>query len=270
MEVSTMSLHYEQGNVVLVEVPQVPPSARQESASAGEIVLDNWNDTGEHSTVSSQYSAVFSIGNRRYLEARMETLLKRTGSDPVRVEPGSFKIMHRAEHIMSGHARRVSKLALCVGEALGMDEAHLKDLELAALIHDSGLSSISDAAMWKSGPLTPAEHQAMSEHAIAGARMVERRKDIGLRVRDYVLHHHERFDGSGYPGGLAGDKIPIGARIIAVADAYDALTTDRPYRDALGHREGVLELRSRSGIQFDAGMVEILIATLGLESKEGK
>jgi response regulator RpfG family c-di-GMP phosphodiesterase len=164
----------------------------------------------------------------------------------------------------SGHSLRVSRFAVLIGKALDLDDEHLKDIELAGILHDIGKIGVPESILWKPAKLTPEEQKIMAEHPVKSAQIIGELKGL-KRAREYVLHHHEFLDGSGYPNGLKGDAIPIGARIILVADAYDAMTTDRPYRKAIGHQAAVAELRKQSGTQFDPKMVEALISVIGEE-----
>jgi HD-GYP domain-containing protein (c-di-GMP phosphodiesterase class II) len=164
----------------------------------------------------------------------------------------------------SGHSLRVSRFAVLIGRSLGLGDDHLKDIELAGILHDIGKIGVPESILWKPAKLTPEEQKIMAEHPVKSAQIIGELKGL-KRAREYVLHHHEYLDGSGYPNGLKGDQIPIGARIILVADAYDAMTTDRPYRKAIGHQAAVAELRKQSGTQFDPKMVEALISVIGEE-----
>lgn len=158
-----------------------------------------------------------------------------------------------------GHIERVARYSLAIADALQVDAAERRTLEYAALLHDVGKLSVADAILLKPGPLTPAERVTMEGHAARGQQILARvpaLSDVGLLVR----HHHEKWDGSGYPDGLAGHAIPIGARIIAVADAYDAMTTNRPYRAARSRQEALAELERTSGSQFDPQVVAALSA----------
>jgi len=164
----------------------------------------------------------------------------------------------------SGHSLRVSRFAVIIGKAVGLDDDHLKDIELAGILHDIGKIGVPESILWKPARLTPEEQKIMSLHPVTSAQIIGELKGL-KRTREYVLHHHEYLDGSGYPDGLKGEDIPIGARIILVADAYDAMTTDRPYRKAIGHQSALAELRKQAGTQFDPQMVEALISVIGEE-----
>ena len=154
-----------------------------------------------------------------------------------------------------------------IGRAIGLPDDHLKDIELAGILHDIGKIGVPESILWKPAKLTVEEHKIMSEHPVKSAQIIGELKGLA-RTREYVLHHHEFVDGSGYPDGLVGDAIPLGARIILVADAFDAMTTDRPYRKAIGHHAALAELRKQSGTQFDGKLVDALISVVG-EDGEG-
>ena len=157
------------------------------------------------------------------------------------------------EHI-HGHARRVRGYAAAVGRQLGLDEEALEQLALAAFLHDIGKIGTPDHILLKPGPLSPEEGAQMRQHPRRGARMLT--GIVGLDGADEaVLHHHEHFDGTGYPGGLSGEQIPLLSRIILVADAYDAMTSPRPYRETCSHGEAVARLREGAGSRFDPEVV---------------
>ncbi|MFN8215846.1 MAG: HD-GYP domain-containing protein [Solirubrobacterales bacterium] len=157
--------------------------------------------------------------------------------------PGSF-----------GHSRRVSRLAGSTAEELGLDREEATRVRRAAAFHDVGKVEVPNEIINRPGPLSEEEFAIVKRHAVAGGRIVARWGDE--RLAAMVRHHHERFDGGGYPEGLAGEEIPIGARIIAVADTFDAVTSARPYRPAIGWREALGRLREAAGQQLDPAVVE--------------
>ena len=172
----------------------------------------------------------------------------------------------------SKHARWITDLALRVGRELGLDERTLKRLELGALLHDIGKIGIPSALLAKPGRLNAEERAVMQTHPTLGERIIEPIHRLH-EVRTIVRHCHERWDGRGYPDGLAGEGIPLESRIIFVCDAYHAMTTDRPYRKRLSHREAVRRLRDAAATQFDPRVVEVCIDVLGagnLVSLRGK
>jgi len=161
------------------------------------------------------------------------------------------------------HSTAVADLACSIGRMLGVEDGELDHLYLAGLLHDLGKISTPDAILLKPGPLTPEERKVMQEHSRMGFQLLD---GLDLSpVDNWILHHHEHWDGSGYPDGLAGAEIPFGSRIVLVADAFDAMTTDRPYRRALSVHAALGELRDQAGRQFDPFVVSALETCLAEE-----
>lgn len=157
-----------------------------------------------------------------------------------------------------GHSQRVTKWALRIGRQLKLSEAELTNLERGALLHDVGKIGISDNILLKAGPLTKHERLLMNQHPQLGYNML--REIPFLRpALPVVLHHQEMYDGSGYPAGLRGEEIPLAARIFAVADTYDAMTSTRPYRDAMKHEDAIAEIMRCRGSQFDPRVVNAFL-----------
>jgi putative nucleotidyltransferase with HDIG domain len=150
---------------------------------------------------------------------------------------------------MRGHARRVAVYAALTAQRIGLDRAAVARVRRAGALHDIGKAEVSPAVLRLPRSLASAEFELVQTHAVAGARIVAALGDEELTA--IVRHHHERFDGGGYPDGLAGEAIPIGARIVAVADTFDAVTSERPYRPALDHSEALELLESEAGGQLD-------------------
>jgi putative nucleotidyltransferase with HDIG domain len=159
-----------------------------------------------------------------------------------------------------GHSTRVTEYTLDVAGRLGLQPgtAAWEDLMRAALLHDVGKIGVSDYILHKPGPLTPEEWQEMRRHPVIGYEMLKGVRFLA-EAAEIVYSHHERFDGKGYPRALAGDEIPLGARIFAVADTFDAMTSDRPYRRALPWEAARDEIVRHSGTQFDARVVEAFL-----------
>ncbi|MBI4504754.1 MAG: HD-GYP domain-containing protein [Chloroflexi bacterium] len=153
-----------------------------------------------------------------------------------------------------GHIKRVAAYAAAIGRELGLRDGDLQALEMGAVLHDIGKIGITDAILRKQGVLGPGEWAKMREHPLIGARLLESIPFLRPAL-DAIIAHHERVDGLGYPHGLAGEAIPLVGRIVAVADAFDAMTTDRPYRRARPSTDAMVELRHQGGRQLDRHVV---------------
>jgi response regulator RpfG family c-di-GMP phosphodiesterase len=156
------------------------------------------------------------------------------------------------------HSDRARVKARKVALEMGLPEQMVRYVEYAALLHDIGKIGIDEAILLKPGKLTPEEYEQMKKHPIIGHQILSPVKYLGP-VAQMVLYHQEWFDGRGYPEGLKGEEIPLGSRIVAVLDAWDAMTSDRPYRKALGREIAVGELKKGSGTQFDPRVVEVFL-----------
>ena len=150
----------------------------------------------------------------------------------------------------------IATIAIDLARKLDLPDAEVERIRVASLLHDIGKVGVPDEILDKPGPLSPDEWQSVVQHPRIGEEILNR----VAAVKDaaaIILHHHERYSGHGYPHGLRGSDIPLGARIVAIADAYDAMLSDRPYRKAIGHEAAVTELRAQAGIQFDPELVEL-------------
>ena len=157
-----------------------------------------------------------------------------------------------------GHCDRVSRISKAIAMRIGLSSEDVKDLELAAMLHDVGKIGVRAKILTKAGRLNETESENMQRHPEIGARILSSLSSLGS-VGVYVRHHHEHFDGSGYPAGLAGDEIPLPARIIHIVDAYDAMTTTRSYSSAVPHEEALRRIVACKGSQFDPALVEVLL-----------
>lgn len=159
------------------------------------------------------------------------------------------------------HSERVALYAVSLAGELGLDQTVIELIEQAASVHDLGKIGVPDRVLLKPGPLNADERATMWLHTEIGARILSQFHQFRSGA-EIVLHHHEAFDGSGYPGGLAGEAIPLGARVVAVADAFDAMTSDRPYRRALSVDEAVERFRDGAGRQWDPVVVAAMLRLL--------
>jgi HD-GYP domain-containing protein (c-di-GMP phosphodiesterase class II) len=162
-----------------------------------------------------------------------------------------------------GHATRVTQLALDLTRLAAPELLADPQLEFGFLLHDVGKIGVRDAILLKPGPLDPAETDEMRNHTLFGERVIEGIPYLSGAASEIVAAHHERWDGSGYPKGLKGPQIPLAARIFAIVDAYDAMTSDRPYRQAMSVDDALAELERCAGTQFDPHLVTHFVSLVG-------
>lgn len=158
---------------------------------------------------------------------------------------------------LAGHSARVAALCATIAHELEMGDEEIDQVRMAARLHDLGKIGIREEVLNKGGPLTEEEYQHVQSHVVIGSQILAPLTHLGPIV-DYVRHHHEHWDGSGYPDGLGGEAIPIGARIIGAGEVYDALTTSRPYQDQLAPEEAVERMRALVGKVIDPGIMDAL------------
>jgi len=166
-----------------------------------------------------------------------------------------------------GHSERVAKMALALAQELNLPEREIEKIEYTALLHDIGKIGVDERILGKDDGLTSEEYNKIKEHTITGAKIIEP-VDFLKDSYEAIYHHHERYDGDGYPIGIKEKDIPLSARIIAVADAYDAMGSDRPYRKKLSQDKIMKELTEQSGKQFDPEIVKAIISVLSREREE--
>jgi diguanylate cyclase (GGDEF)-like protein/putative nucleotidyltransferase with HDIG domain len=195
--------------------------------------------------------------------------LKRLAAGPdkaarYRAAASLAKAVDARDTYTGSHSERVGELAAKVAKRIGLDAEQVELTRLAGSLHDLGKLAIPEEILRKPGTLTDSERLVLERHPQIGFRMLD---SLGVDpVADLVLHHHERWDGAGYPDGLRGEEIPLGARIIFVTDAYDAMTSDRIYRPKLSSQEALAELERCAGTQFDPGIVAAFVEELGLST----
>lgn len=190
------------------------------------------------------------LRNNKDLEGNLRTLL--------------MTISAKDKYICS-HSERVANYAVLIGRALKMTEQELLFLRIGALLHDIGFFRIPEGIYNKEGSLTEEEYEMVKKHSLYSAAMVQSLPNMGNIVED-IKHHHERFDGQGYPDGVGDREIPLGARIMAIADAFDAMQWDRPYRKAKSLQDALQELVDNSGTQFDPMLVNLFVSQIYKEA----
>ena len=247
-----------------------------------DYVLANWPQRHEHPSFASiplvcagELVGVLNItgleNGREFTEEEMESLtaLGSIAADALDrlvmyegLKEGYLATMkalavaiERKDPYTSGHSERVCEYSLQIARNIGLEERDFEMIEAAAMLHDIGKLAIPITMVHKPGPLNEEEIKILRQHPIIGWDILGCLRHL-KEVRDTVRHHHEWWDGTGYPDGLKGDQIPLCTRIVTVADAYDALTTERAYRQASDHEAAMEEIRSKRGIQFDPEVVE--------------
>lgn len=217
--------------------------------------------------VTYQYhkSAIFEIESEKRLQEEVKKQTSKAIERAMRLEKLSNDVvasLGRAidakDRYTNGHSSRVSFYAYKLGERIGLSDEELKSLERNALLHDIGKIGVPDNVLNKPTKLNPEELASIREHTVIGRKIVEgleNLKDCG----DVAMYHHERYDGTGYPEGLVGENIPLYARIVAIADAYDAMNSERVYRSALSREKIRQEFIDGKGTQFDPNLAEIFI-----------
>ncbi|NLL48218.1 MAG: diguanylate cyclase, partial [Firmicutes bacterium] len=191
-------------------------------------------------------SDVFRRGETNMYQRKLSSSQSRRSALVLSLQQALAEKSHETEE----HARNLQKLAVNLAKKIGLSDGEVVTTSLVALLHDIGKIAISETILNKPAPLTEEEWQVMKGHCAIGYRIVSSSPDL-LDVAEGVLYHHERWDGQGYPHGLSGAAIPVAARIVALADAFDAMTTDRPYRKALSRIDAMDEIAQRAGSQFD-------------------
>ncbi|MTI81661.1 MAG: diguanylate cyclase [Firmicutes bacterium] len=175
-----------------------------------------------------------------------------------------MKALEARDYITEGHASRLNELVVNLARAIGLPEQRMTDLRLLAQFHDIGKVGIPDRILFKEGPLNSEELNIMQRHSDKGYRIAQSAPEL-IPIADWILKHHEWWNGKGYPLGLKGEEIPLECRILAIADAYDAMTSDRPYRKAMSTEEAVKELKRCAGIQFDPQLVSEFVQLLEVD-----
>lgn len=191
-----------------------------------------------------------AVGNQAGIAIRRAQLTKQVETlfrDSIRT---LINLVEVKDEYTYGHSERVTSVAVHIAEVCGLDQNDLRDVELSGLLHDVGKLAVSQDILKKPGKLTPEEYEAVKKHPITGAAVLSNVENAE-KIADAIRHHHEHWDGTGYPDSLTGERIALVARVLAMADAYDAMASDRPYRDALTQEHIITEFKQCSGTQFD-------------------
>jgi putative nucleotidyltransferase with HDIG domain len=173
--------------------------------------------------------------------------------------------MESTDEFLRGHSQRVSELAVAIARELGLEPDVTEDIRLAGRVHDVGKIGIRESVLLKPGPLSADEYEHIKTHVRIGVQILQPLSEMGA-VLDYVRHHHERFDGTGYPQGLRGEEISLGGRVLAAADVFDALTSKRPYREPLSRCDALVLLAGPEGRLLDPRVFDALCHAVGCPS----
>jgi putative two-component system response regulator len=236
-----------------------------EAINCGQVyryVTKPWNNDDLRLTVARALEHYETNRARHEMEEANRRLVGRVQAMSRGVVRAISDALEAKDRYVYGHARRVSGYASAIGRRLRLSVELLEHISLAALLHDVGKIATPDSVLLKPGLLDDEERSVVRLHAERGARLLGRIPGME-DAAELVRYHHEDYDGTGYPEGLAGEQIPLGARVIRVADAYDAMTSPRPFRDALGHDAAVAELQRGAGTRFDP---QVVAAFCGLEA----
>jgi len=231
-------------------------------------VLAVLRDTKRGSFAPDEIAGVEALANQGVMAVEQAQLFAKVRSHADEIElsyDATLKALMAAldakDEVTEGHCERVAKMTLHLAREMGIEGQALVDIERGALLHDVGKIGVPDAVLKKPKALNDPEWEAMRKHPLLAGLMVSK---IGFLegALPILLYHHERYDGQGYPFGLAGDAIPLEARVFMVIDAYDAMTSDRPYRAAMSHRQAMAEIASANGKQFDPDVVRAFAALM--------
>ena len=244
----------------------VPLQTPAENSPLGLILVGN-RLVGDHFSFHDQgylqilaTDAAISIRNLFFLAER-----ERTHEEMIKA---LAQAIEAKDPYTSGHVSRVCTYSIKLAQSMALPAHFIKDLNTAAMLHDVGKISTPDSILMKQGPLTDEEFEIMKQHVVHSARIIRDIRSVSPEIQKMVLGHHERWDGRGYPQGLAADEIPLGAQILAVADAYDAMTANRPYRNGLHADEAMRRLEKGAGSQFNAKVVSYFMALANFTPEE--
>lgn len=197
---------------------------------------------------------------QEFLEDKVEEQMMETRRLFLGAMEALVSALEAKDKYTGGHSRRVTEVALAVGKELGLSAQEMEDLRWGSLLHDVGKIAVHEVIQNKPRSLTPEEYEHIMTHSHIGASIV--RPVVNGKITEIIKHHHDHHDGSGLHQVVAGHDIPLGARVIAVADAFDAMTSDRPYRAAMSIAQGVQEIKRCAGTQFDPAIVAAFLKTV--------
>lgn len=202
-------------------------------------------------------------GHHRVLRSDLEAIIKKGKpySEYLKFFHSLISNLEKRDTFTPGHSSRVANYSLLISKKFNLPQERLKNIRFAAIFHDIGKIYIDESILKKSGKLSKSEFSIIKSHSLVGERMIEIINEF-KDIKPFIRHHHERYDGSGYPDRKALGDIPLEARIISVAESYDSMTSDSSYRKKLSKKEAIEELRREKGKQFDPQIVEVFLKVL--------
>jgi len=213
------------------------------------------------------YFIAFSINYFKIEVKRLKISLDEIHNNLKEMEDSLITALEAKDIYTQGHSKRVYKLVSNIVDKMGLNENEAEKIKTAAKLHDIGKIGINDDILNKPTKLTEEEFAVIMDHPVMGYEIIKKIKAMG-DIAKIIRHHHERYDGNGYPDGLKGENIPLGSRIIAIADSFDAMTSKRAYRNSFTMAQAIEELRKNAGKQFDPALVEVfasVIEDLGID-----
>ena len=259
-------------SIGVVSYPEAPLFSVEEIIDAGEESIYKAKERGGdgvalygHEITEKTFDQYPEEDRKRHIEAvkqKLSFFALRSERSILEAIYSLAKSIELRDRRTKEHCDRMVEYAEKVARKLGMNEQEIDNVRRAAMLHDIGKLGISDAILLKPGKLTPEEFEIVKKHPVIGADIISVAGFL-KEIVPLILCHHERYDGTGYPRGLKGEEIPLGARIIAVVDVYEAVTSDRPYHKAMSKAEAINILKEGAGTQFDANIVEIFLEVIG-------
>ncbi|MCD6228404.1 MAG: response regulator [Candidatus Omnitrophica bacterium] len=221
-------------------------------------VINVNNKKTKQPLTNDDFRIVKGIANKAAIAVENVRLYSTLEDSYIRTVTALTSAIDAKDHYTKSHSEHVSQYAVAIGREMGLSEREIEEIRQACQLHDLGKIGVHDYILTKPGKLTPEEWEEIRQHSLKSAEILKPLIFLGEAI-DLIKQHHERYDGKGYPYGLKGDQIKLGARIIAVADSFDAMTTDRPYRRARTKEEAIEEIKKCSGTQFDPKVVEAFL-----------
>lgn len=224
-------------------------------------LIDIITDSPEGEITNRDLSLLTILAKQAALSIENVKLYESIKKDQISIIRALASTVDAKDHYTLGHSQKVSEFAVLICEELGLSERDIEIIKYAGLLHDIGKIAIPDDIIKKPSRLSAQDFEIAKKHPAIGAKIIKEIESLAPMV-PIVLHHHERFDGKGYPDGLKGEDIPLGARIVHVADAYDTMVSARAYKDMLPPELAISELRKNAGTQFDPKIVDAFITSL--------